>query len=110
MRIGRRALKNNVMIGLAAAAFVAIFFFDVPFPLIVLAAALIGFFGGRAGHPAFLTGGGHGHGRRRQVADADSALGEEHAGARASAGLGWSLQDRGGLPAALARAGRWRCC
>ena len=49
MRIGRRALKNNVMLGLAAAAFVAIFAFDVPFPLIILTAALVGFFGGRAG-------------------------------------------------------------
>jgi chromate transporter len=37
------------MRGLAALAFVAIFVLDVPFPLIVLAAALIGFFGGRAG-------------------------------------------------------------
>ena len=36
LRIGRRALKNSVMVALAAAAFVAIFFFDVPFPLIIL--------------------------------------------------------------------------
>jgi chromate transporter len=48
IRIGRRALKNNVMLGLTAAAFVAIFAFDVPFPLIIFTAALIGFFGGRA--------------------------------------------------------------
>src|ERR671922_645853 len=40
VRIGKRALKNNVMVGLAAAAFVAIFAFDVPFPLIILTAAL----------------------------------------------------------------------
>src|SRR5215211_5096298 len=57
VRIGKRALKNNVMLGLAAAAFVAIFAFDVPFPLIILTAALVGFFGGRAGVPAFLAGG-----------------------------------------------------
>src|SRR6516165_7807658 len=44
-RIGKRALKNNVMIALAAAAFVGIFFFNVPFPIIILAAALIGFAG-----------------------------------------------------------------
>src|ERR1700712_3811886 len=31
VRIGRRALKNNIMVGLAAAAFVAIFFYGVPF-------------------------------------------------------------------------------
>ena len=36
LRIGKRALKNGVMVGIAAAAFVAIFFFGVPFPLIIL--------------------------------------------------------------------------
>src|SRR5215217_2061681 len=41
VRIGSKALKNNVLAGLAAAAFVGIFFFDVPFPLIILAASLI---------------------------------------------------------------------
>src|SRR5213593_3409201 len=43
IRVGRRALKNNVMVALAAAAFIAIFFLHVPFPLIVLGAAVIGF-------------------------------------------------------------------
>jgi chromate transporter len=47
VRIGRRVLKNGVMVGLAAAAFIAIFFFNVPFPYIVLAAGLTGFVGGR---------------------------------------------------------------
>ena len=37
-RIGKRALKNNVMLALAAAAFVGIFFFNVPFPIIILGA------------------------------------------------------------------------
>ena len=59
VRIGKRALKNRVLIGLAAAAFVAIFFLDAPFPLIVLAAGLIGFLGGRADLPQFQVG-GHG--------------------------------------------------
>ncbi|MFH6784804.1 MULTISPECIES: chromate efflux transporter [Methylobacterium] len=58
-RIGRRALRGRVMAGLAAAAFVGIFFLDVPFPLIVVAAGLVGFLGGRAGHPDFRPGGGH---------------------------------------------------
>ncbi|AWB22519.1 chromate transporter [Methylobacterium currus] len=58
-RIGRRALRGRVMTGLAAAAFAGIFFLDVPFPLIVVAAGVIGFLGGRAGHPAFRPGGGH---------------------------------------------------
>ena len=44
IRIGRRALQSNAKRAIAAAAFVAIFFFAVPFPLIVLAAALLGFF------------------------------------------------------------------
>ena len=91
MRIGRRALKNNVMLGLAAAAFVAIFAFDVPFPLIILTAALVGFFGGRAGLPAFLIGGDR-HGKHgRTVPDTEAALGEnvpEHARPSVS----WSLR------------------
>jgi chromate transporter len=42
------------MVGLAALAFVAIFFFDVPFPLIVLGAALIGFLGSRTRRESVL--------------------------------------------------------
>src|SRR2546422_11502518 len=52
-RIGRRALKNRVMIGLAALAFIGIFFFNVPFPIIVFGAACIGFVGGVLGLAAF---------------------------------------------------------
>ena len=59
-RIGTRALKNAWMWGIAAAAFVAIFAFDTPFPAIVLAAALIGHFGARAAPGVFALGGGHG--------------------------------------------------
>ena len=44
IRIGRRALKTRLLITLAALAFIGIFFLDLPFPLIVAAAALIGFF------------------------------------------------------------------
>src|SRR5437870_9821590 len=43
VRIGKRALKNRMMIALAAIAFVGIFFFNVPFPIIVFGAGLIGF-------------------------------------------------------------------
>lgn len=46
-RIGKRAIRNAVMALLAAAAFVAIFFFDVPFPLIIVAAGIVGYLGGR---------------------------------------------------------------
>jgi chromate transporter len=59
-RIGSRALKNRWMWGIAAAAFVAIFAFDTPFPAIVAAAALIGHFGARRWPQVFTLGGGHG--------------------------------------------------
>src|SRR4051812_49210474 len=58
VRIGRRALRNRVMVALAAGAFVAIFAFHVPFPVIVLSAGLVGFVGGRIGLSAFQAGGG----------------------------------------------------
>ena len=48
-----QALKNNVMVGLAAAAFVSIFFFAVPFPIIIFGAVLIGFLGTWSGARAF---------------------------------------------------------
>ena len=80
-RIGKRALKNNVMIALAAAAFVGIFFFNVPFPIIILAAALIGFAGAWSGAPAFAVKTEHGGGKH-ETAVVDSMLGDalpEHA-------------------------------
>jgi chromate transporter len=43
IRIGKRALKTNLLYGLAAAAFVGIFFLNVPFPIIVIAAGLTGY-------------------------------------------------------------------
>jgi chromate transporter len=43
IRIGRRALKTSALVGLAAAAFVGIFFLALPFPLILIGAAAIGF-------------------------------------------------------------------
>ena len=59
-RIGSRALKHGVLWAIAAAAFLAIFAFNVPFPAIVLAAGLIGYVGGRVAPEKFATGGGHG--------------------------------------------------
>src|SRR4029077_17599544 len=46
IRIGRKALKNEVMWTVAALAFVAIYFLKVPFPAIVIGAGVIGFLGG----------------------------------------------------------------
>src|SRR3546814_13585252 len=84
------------MLGMAVAAFVAIFFLDAPFPLIVLTAALAGFLGGRAGLPAFQVGGGHASMGAAVVHDRDTALGAglpEHARPT----LAWSLKISGAL-------------
>ena len=66
VRVGKRALRNRIMIALAAIAFVAIFFFNVPFPIIIIAAGVIGYFGARSGRPEFAAvEHGGGNGRRR---------------------------------------------
>ncbi len=59
-RIGSRALKNGALWAIAAASFVAIFALQLPFPLIVLSAAAIGWAGGRWASQWFQLGGGHG--------------------------------------------------
>ena len=59
-RIGSRALKNSALWGIAAAAFVAIFALNVPFPAIVALAAVTGYIGGRLAPETFKAGGGHG--------------------------------------------------
>ncbi len=59
IRIGKRALRNHVMKVVALLAFVAIFFFNVPFPLIILAAAFIGAAGGRFWEKQFFVIKGH---------------------------------------------------
>jgi chromate transporter len=59
-RIGSRTLKNAALWSIAAAAFVALFAFNLPFPLIVLGAALLGIVGGRLAPARFAIGGGHG--------------------------------------------------
>ena len=63
-RIGSRALKNNLMWAIAAASFVAIFAMNVPFPIIVAIAALIGYLGGRYFPHKFTVGGGHGESKK----------------------------------------------
>jgi chromate transporter len=47
IRIGSRVLKTRALLLVAAAAFVAIFFFHLPFPLVILAAGVIGLVGNR---------------------------------------------------------------
>ncbi|HEV2574418.1 MAG TPA: chromate efflux transporter [Beijerinckiaceae bacterium] len=75
VHVGKRAPKNRTMQILAAAAFIGIFFFAAPFPIIVLTAGIIGFLGGRLNFADFS--GGTDHGTAKDQADDDSLLGEE---------------------------------
>ena len=58
-RIGSRALRNRTQWAIAAAAFVAIFALNVPFPVIVLSAAMMGYVGGRLFPDHFGQGNAH---------------------------------------------------
>jgi chromate transporter len=71
-RIGKRGLRTLAMRSLAAVSFVAIFFFAVPFPIIILAAASLGYFGASRGSAAFAA---VGHGAAHE--DGESLLGNE---------------------------------
>ena len=55
LRISKKALKNRMMVLLAALAFAAMFFFHIPFPLVILAAGLIGWIGGRYSERYFFV-------------------------------------------------------
>jgi chromate transporter len=60
LRIGRRALKNRVMIWIAVAAFIGIYVFHIPFPLIILVAGLVGWIGSHHAPRLFAVGGAGG--------------------------------------------------
>ncbi len=60
LRIGKRVLKNGTMASLAAASFVAIFFFDIPFPILIISAGLLGLFGSQIAPDRFDVLKGHG--------------------------------------------------
>lgn len=77
VRVGKRALTNPAMQGVAFVSFLAIFAFGAPFPAIVVGAALIGWIGARAGFSAFRGGSGHGAVGKTSVPDAGTLLGEE---------------------------------
>ena len=70
LRIGKRALKNSTLVGLAALAFIALFFFKAPFPVVVLAAAVIGYLGAKSGWHAFDVNVTHGASGSATVVDA----------------------------------------
>jgi chromate transporter len=72
IRVGKRALKNSAMVALAVAAFLSLFVFNLPFPLVVLAAGVIGNVGSRA-YPAMFGAGGH----RAAAGDLPSVIGQD---------------------------------
>jgi chromate transporter len=84
-RIGSRVLKNAWLWAIAAAAFVAIFALGVPFPLIVLVAGAVGYFGSRVAPERFAPGGGHG----AAAASAGPALIDDDTPTPAHARFGW---------------------
>jgi chromate transporter len=84
-RIGTRALKHPALSAIAAAAFIAIFFFKLPFPWIVLGAGIIGAIGGRIAPRIFATG-GHGESGRNY----GPALIDDHTPAPEHARFKWS--------------------
>ena len=89
-RIGSRAIRNRAMLLIAAAAFVAIFALGVPFPIIILIAASIGYVGGRRGLASFEAG-VHAPAEAEGAAETDTILGErvpDHA----RPNLRWSLK------------------
>jgi chromate transporter len=69
LKIGGRALKRHIHFVIAALAFVSIYFLNVPFPLIVLLAGLIGLVGVRLRPEAFT-----------QTVDGKQSKGERQAG------------------------------
>jgi len=68
LRIAKRALRNGFAYALAGASFLALFLFKVPFPLIVLGAAIIGLVVSRAA-PGLLATNGLGAGGKKALVD-----------------------------------------
>ncbi|HEY0947123.1 MAG TPA: chromate efflux transporter [Opitutaceae bacterium] len=81
LRIGKKALKNGAMWGIAAVAFILIYFLHVPFPAIVFGAAALGYFGGRCAPGLFVFATDSGHGPA--AADAPRAVIDDAAAAAA---------------------------
>lgn len=56
IRIGKKALANGLMVGVAVASFVSIFLLHLPFPLIILGAGAIGLLGAAVRPELFHVG------------------------------------------------------
>ncbi|MFP5447830.1 MAG: chromate efflux transporter [Alphaproteobacteria bacterium] len=91
LRIGGRALRNSALIAVAAAAFLGIGVLGAPFPLIILAAGLIGFLGARAGLPSFSTGGAQESVLTDDPPEAATVLGDSNP-AHTQPDLSWALR------------------
>jgi len=70
VRVGKRALKGTMLALLAAAAFIAIYFFNIPFPIVVLGAGLLGFAGGKLNWSGFDVNASHAASKSSSVVDA----------------------------------------
>jgi chromate transporter len=106
IRIGKKALANGLMVGIAVAAFVSIFLLHVPFPLIVLGAAAIGLVGGRIAPRLFDVGVGRELEENEAVAIRDDVAGARTRGRRCGgASSSWSSARRSGC----SRSRRWPC-
>ena len=84
-RIGSRALKHQALWFIAAASFIAIFIFNLAFPIIIILAALIGMWGGKR-YPAVFAITGSAHGKK---ADGTNI--------HALSGWSWSMDCANGL-------------
>ncbi len=73
IRVGRRALKNGLMVTIAALAFLALFVFSVPFPIVVLSAGVFGYFGTRLRPDLLAPSRAH----AAAAPDAPSVIGED---------------------------------
>ena len=71
IRIGRKALQNQVMWCIAAVAFIAIFWYEIPFPVIVLGAAVLGLIGGQLWPARFVVVGTNAGNRNDSVLSDD---------------------------------------
>lgn len=89
-RVGRRALKNHSMRAIAGLSFLGIFVLNLPFPVILVSAGLIGAAAARAGHRDFAIGSGH-RDQDAEYSDQNSALGSSLPAHAAISGR-WSLR------------------
>ena len=77
IRIGKRSLKNEVLISLAALSFIGIYFLHVPFPAIIITAGLIGYAGGIFLPAKFAVTGNNKHSHPSEYAISDSSPSRE---------------------------------